>query len=81
MEVKIRLQKAGKSSKGNYNYRIVAIAKERTRDGKHLDLIGHYDPAKKPAEIVFDQEKLDKWVNNGAIMSDTVKSLVKQKKK
>ena len=78
MEVKLRLQRAGQSAKGNYNYRIVAISKEKARDSRHLEIIGHYDPAKKPAVVSIDQEKLNKWIKNGAIMSDTVKSLVKK---
>ncbi len=78
MEVKIRLQRAGKSSKGRYNYRIVAISRTKARDSKHLEIIGYYDAAKNPAIISVDQEKLDKWIKNGAQMSSTVKSLVKK---
>lgn len=81
MEVKIRLQRIGKSTKKTYNYRIVAISKRTSRDGRYLDLLGHYDPAKKPAVLSIDTTKLEKWVNNGAQMSDTVRSLVKQTKK
>jgi len=77
MEVRIRLQKAGKSASKRYNYRVVAISKETTRDGRHLELLGYYDPAKKPAVVSIDQEKLDKWLKKGAQMSDTVRALVK----
>ena len=51
MEVRIRLQKAGKSASKRYNYRVVAISKANTRDGRHLDLLGYYDPAKKPVTL------------------------------
>lgn len=81
MEVRIRLQKAGKPSKGRYNYRVVAISKASSRDSRNLEILGHYSPAKQPAEIVIHQEKLDKWVKNGAQMSDTVRSLVKKTQK
>ncbi len=81
MEVKLRLQRSGKSAKGNYNYRIVAISKTKSRDSRHLEIVGHYNPAKKPAEVSINEEKLDKWLKNGAQMSDTVKSLVKKIKK
>lgn len=81
MEVRIRLQKAGKSAKSRYNYRIVAISRTRSRQGRHLDILGHYDAAKKPAVYKIDQAKLDQWVKNGATLSDTVKSLVKKSKK
>ncbi len=81
MEVRIRLQKAGKPAKGSYNFRIVAMPRANKRDGRHLEIIGHYDPAKEPAVIVVDEEKLNKWLSRGAQMSDTVKSLVRKAKK
>ncbi len=80
MEVKIRLQKAGKSASKRYNYRVVAISKTSTRDGRHLDLLGYYDPAKKPAVVSINRQKLNKWLKQGAQMSDTVKALVKKLK-
>ena len=49
MEVKIRMQRAGDPAQKNYNWRIVAISKGTARDGKILEILGHYDPAKKPA--------------------------------
>ncbi len=81
MEVRIRLQKAGKSAKKHYNYRVVAISRQSARDTRHLDLIGHYDPQKHPAVIAINQEKLEKWLKLGAQMSDTVRSLVNQTKR
>lgn len=81
MEVRIRLQKAGKSTSKRYNYRIVAISRSRSRQYRHLDLLGHYDAAKKPAAFSINQAKLDKWLKCGAQMSDTVRSLVKRHKK
>ncbi|MDP8213536.1 MAG: 30S ribosomal protein S16 [Candidatus Zapsychrus exili] len=81
MEVKIRLQRIGKAAKGRRNYRIVAISKARARDGRHLEILGHYESDKNPAAISIDHEKLEKWIKNGAQMSDTVKSLVKKTKK
>lgn len=81
MEVRIRLQKAGKGARKHYNYRVVAISRESTRQGRHLDILGHYDPAKKPAVVRIDQAKLERWLKQGARMSDTVRSLVKKLKK
>lgn len=80
MEVRLRLQKAGKSASKRYNYRIVAISKTDTRDGRHLDLLGYYDPAKKPAVVSINKQKLNKWLKQGAQMSDTVRALVKSQK-
>jgi small subunit ribosomal protein S16 len=75
MEVCIRLQKAGKSANKCYNYRIVAISRSQARQGKHLDILGHYNPAQKTASFTINHEKLDKWLAKGARMSATVKSL------
>jgi len=81
MEVRIRLQKAGRGSKKRYNYRIVAMSKSQPRESSYLELIGHYDPAKKPAVVSIDLAKLDKWIKKGAQMSDTVRSLAKKTRK
>jgi len=81
MEVRIRLQKAGKPAKKRYNYRVVAISRASARQGRYLDLLGHYDPAKKPAVFSINHDKLEGWIKKGAQMSDTVKSLVKKSKR
>ncbi len=80
MEVRIRLQKAGKTANKRYNYRIVAIARAMARQGRHLELLGYYDPTKKPAVFSINREKLDHWVKQGAQMSDTIRSLVAKQK-
>lgn len=80
MEVRIRLQKAGKASNKAYNYRIVALPRKEGRDGRTLDILGYYDPAKKPAAFSLDKEKINAWVAKGAQMSDTVRSLMKKAK-
>ena len=81
MEVRIRLQKGGKTASKRYNYRIVAIGRSMARQGRHLDILGFYDPAKNPASFSINNEKLNSWLKKGARMTDTVKSLVKKHKK
>ena len=76
MSVSIRLTRLGGKKKPFY--RIVVVDKRKKRDGDFLDRIGHYDPSREPAEIVIDQEKLQKWVGVGAQCSDTVSTLVKK---
>ena len=80
MEVRIRLQKAGKTSNKAYNYRIVAISRQEGRDGRNFGILGYYDPAKKPALLSLNKEKINAWVAKGAQMSDTVRSLMKKTK-
>lgn len=81
MEVVIRLQIAGKTANKRTNYRIVAIPKNIGRQAKSLDILGYYDPTKKPVLLSVNVDKINTWVGKGARMSDTVKSLVKKAKK
>ena len=80
MEVKIRLQKVGSTSNKRYNYRIVAISGNASRQSRNLAILGHYDPSKNPAVVSIDHENLKKWLEQGAQMSDTVRSLVNKTK-
>ncbi len=73
MAVKIRLTRMG--AKKRPTYRIVASDSRRPRDGEYLELIGTYNPVAVPAEVKIDEEKALKWLNTGAIPSDTVRSL------
>jgi len=57
-------------------FRLVVIEKERARDSRNLEVVGHYNPAGNPAVVVLKHERIEHWVKNGAQMSDTVKRLV-----
>ncbi len=81
MEVRIRLQKAGKLSSKRYNYRVVAISRNSNREGRNLDILGYYDPSQKPASLSINEEKLEKWIKQGARMTDTINSLLKIQRK
>ena len=74
MAVKIRLTRMGAKKKPMY--RIVASDSRSPRDGKYLEQIGFYNPLTNPAEIKIDEEKAIKWINNGAILTDTAKNLL-----
>ena len=76
MAVKIRLTRMG--AKKRPSYRIVATDTRSPRDGKYLELIGFYNPLSNPTEIKIDEEVAMKWINNGAILTDTVKDLFKR---
>ena len=59
-------------------YRIVAADSRARRDGRNIEVVGTYNPTKDPAIIEIDEEKALKWLNQGAIPSDTVKSIFKK---
>ncbi len=72
MAVKLRLTRMG--AKKRPTYRIVATDSRRSRDGQYLELIGTYNPVGE-ASVKIDEEIALKWLNNGAIPTDTVRSL------
>ena len=72
MAVKIRLTRMG--AKKRPTYRIVATDSRRSRDGQYLELIGIYQPVGE-CEVRINEELAMKWLNNGAIPTDTVKNL------
>ena len=76
MAVKLRLTRMGK--KKQPMYRVVAIDSHTKRDGEYIELIGTYNPLTKPATINLNEEVALKWLNNGAIPSDTVKNLLSE---
>lgn len=80
MAVKIRLRKISDTSKKRYNFRVSVIEGSGPRDGRVIEELGYYDPAKKPASLKVNKERVAHWVKLGAQVSPTVKSLVKKMK-
>ena len=76
MPVKIRLARHGAKKKPFY--RIVVADSESPRDGKFLENIGTYDPLKDPAEVTLKPERIKYWIDEGALPTDTVKSILKR---
>ena len=72
----IRLARFGAKKKPFY--RVVVIEKERARNGRSLETIGHYNPLTEPAQVTLNHERLAYWTKNGAQMSETVKRLVEK---
>ena len=73
--VKIRLRRMG-AKKAPF-YRVVVADSRYPRDGRFIEEIGYYDPTKEPSVVSIDKEKADKWLANGAQLTDTVKKLLK----
>ncbi len=79
--VKIRLRKPGKPVKHRYHFHIVACDAREAREGKVLEVLGYYDPSKKPVFYDLRLDRIDYWLNRGAQPTDTVKSLIKKARK
>jgi small subunit ribosomal protein S16 len=71
----IRLARFGAKKKPTY--RVVVIERDRARNSRSVEVVGHYNPIAKPAEIHLDRERIEYWVNNGAQPSETVSRLLK----
>ncbi len=72
MAVKLRLTRMG--AKKRPTYRIVATDSRRPRGGQYLELVGTYQPV-GDNEVKINEEVALKWLNQGAIPTDTVRNL------
>ncbi len=72
--VKIRL--ARKGNRKRPFYRVVVAEDSKRRDGRFIEIVGTYDPLKKPAAIEIQSEAVLKWLADGAQPTDTVKRIL-----
>jgi small subunit ribosomal protein S16 len=75
----IRLARMGKKKRPFY--RVVVTEKTRPRNGRFVEIVGTYDPLKKPATVEVDRERVEYWLSKGAQPSDTVRSLLQRNPK
>jgi small subunit ribosomal protein S16 len=71
----IRLARFGAKKKPVY--RVVVIEKQRARDSRALEVVGHYNPLTHPAKVELKRDRIEHWLKTGAKMSDTVARLLK----
>lgn len=77
MSVRLRLMRTGRHRAPSY--RIVAIDSRKKRDGKFLEILGHYNPRTQPeADIGIKEDRIRYWLSVGAKPSETVKSLLRK---
>lgn len=74
--LKIRLSQVGK--KHQRSYRIVVAEARSKRDGKFVEILGHYNPQAKPPTILINQKKLTFWLEKGAMPTLTVGKILKK---
>ena len=70
----IRMRRAG--SKNRPFYRIVVTEAKSAREGRFVEVLGHYDPRTKPETVRIDRERVAHWIKSGANPSDTVRTLL-----
>lgn len=62
-------------SKGRPFYRLVVADSRAKRDGRFIEILGHYNPMTEPAEVKLDEERALYWLSVGAQPSDTVRRI------
>jgi len=76
--VSIRLRRMGSTRRPSY--RVVVADSRSPRDGRFIEIIGHYNPLTSPPTVKIDREKARSWISKGAQPSNTVKKLIKNVK-
>ncbi|MDB4977932.1 MAG: small subunit ribosomal protein [Candidatus Peribacteria bacterium] len=72
----IRLQRTGRENLPSY--RLVVAEKRKPVKGKFMEILGHYLPARNPAIFEHNPENITKWIEKGAIPSNTVARLLRK---
>jgi len=73
LSVKIRLRRMG--ARNQPSYRVVVVDSRKKRDGAFIEKIGYYDPKPEVYQYSIDHDRAMYWLEQGAIPSDTVRSL------
>jgi small subunit ribosomal protein S16 len=74
--VTIRLRRTGK--KKQPSYRLVVADSRSPRDGKFIEIVGHYNPVREPQELEVKADRIRHWISVGAQPSETVVRLLKR---
>ncbi|MBN1636109.1 MAG: 30S ribosomal protein S16 [Deltaproteobacteria bacterium] len=77
MAVSIRLTRGGAKKKPFY--RVIVADSRSKRDGKFIEIVGHFDPKNRPESIELKMDRIKEWMKQGSRMSPAVKKLVQDK--
>ena len=72
--LRIRLTRMGAKKKPFY--RVVVTERRQARDGRFVEIVGHYNPSQNPPSVVLNLERVRHWIERGARPSETVQSLL-----
>jgi small subunit ribosomal protein S16 len=74
--VRIRLRRTGKTKQPTY--RIVVADSRSPRDGRFIEIIGHYNPVQQPKVLEVKADRARYWLGVGAQPSESVVKLFKR---
>jgi small subunit ribosomal protein S16 len=72
--VSIRLRRTGTNKRPTY--RVVVADSRAPRDGRFIEILGHYNPLTEPPTVKIDRAKAQAWIAKGAQPSNTVRRLL-----
>jgi small subunit ribosomal protein S16 len=72
--VTIRLRRMGTTKRPAY--RVVVADSRSPRDGRFIEILGHYSPLTEPPTVAIDRAKVEAWIKKGAQPSNTVRKLI-----
>ena len=59
-------------------YRIVVAEKRGKRDGRFIEIVGHYNPCRETLELKLNHERIQHWLKCGAQPTETVRNLIRK---
>ncbi len=74
--LRIRLTRMGAKKKPFY--RVVVTEQRQARDGRFVEILGHYNPSVNPPAVELNLDRVRYWMAQGAQPSETVSSLVRK---
>ncbi|MBS1811536.1 MAG: 30S ribosomal protein S16 [Acidobacteria bacterium] len=72
----IRLTRMG--AKKRPFYRVVVAEKRGKRDGRFVEIVGHYNPCRDALELKLNHERIQYWLKCGAQPTETVRNLIRK---
>ncbi len=72
--LRIRLARIGKRKQPHY--RVVVADSTMARNGRHVEILGHYNPRTEPSTVKIDTERAQEWLQKGAQPTDRVRKLL-----
>ena len=75
MAARISLTRVG--ARKQPTYRVVVADSRSPRDGRTIEILGHYNPRTEPVDFAVDVEKTKEWLARGALPTETVERLLR----
>ncbi len=75
MAVRLRLTRIG--GRKDPVWRVVVADQRSKRDGRVIEIVGHYNAQTEPSTIKIDEDRAQDWLARGAQPTDTVRKLLR----